>query len=62
MDKLRIGMIGVRGRGGIARHWQASKRAVVVAGADVNEDHLQAFREEINPDAFITTDYREMLE
>lgn len=62
MEKLRIGVIGVRGRGGIARHWHDSGRAVVVAGADVNERNLDLFRKDINPDAFITTDYRVMLE
>ncbi|MGI6609000.1 MAG: Gfo/Idh/MocA family protein [Limnochordia bacterium] len=62
MDKLRIGMIGVRGRGAIARHWQASKRATVVAGADVSEANLKAFLDDINADAFVTTDYRQMLE
>lgn len=62
MDKLRIGVIGVGGRGGIARHWQSSKRATVVAGADVSEAQLQQFLKNINPDAFVTTDYRRMLE
>ncbi|HHW09944.1 MAG TPA: Gfo/Idh/MocA family oxidoreductase [Firmicutes bacterium] len=61
MDKLRIGVIGVGGRGRIARHWQNSDRAEVVAGADVSQEQLQAFQRDINPQAFITTDYRELL-
>lgn len=62
MDKVRIGVIGVQGRGRIAAHWQKSGRAEVVAGADINEAHLKAFQEQINPDASVTTDYRRLLE
>lgn len=63
MEKLRIGMIGVSGRGRLARHWhQPQGRSVVVAGADVNERFLNTFREEINSEAFVTTDYRRLLE
>lgn len=64
MDQVRIGVIGVSGRGRIAWHWQNDpyKRAVVVAGADIHEQRLAEFREQINPSAFITTDYRRLLE
>ncbi|MGQ9632301.1 MAG: Gfo/Idh/MocA family protein [bacterium] len=63
MDKLRIGMIGVSGRGGLAIHWHRPEgRSIVVAGADVNERYLDAFKARINPKAFVTTDYRRMLE
>lgn len=61
MNKLRIGVIGVWGRGAIARHWQNSGRAEVVAGADIDERHLDLFKKEISPNAFITKDYRELL-
>jgi len=62
MDKLRIGSIGVCGRGALADLWQKSGRAVIVAGADVNENHLADFRKRIGDDVFTTTDYRELLE
>jgi len=64
MKPIRIGVIGVSGRGGIARHWQEDPqgRAVVVAGADINEAHLADFRQRLNPNAFVTTDYRRLLE
>lgn len=62
MDKLRIGVIGVWGRGAIARHWQESGRAEVVAGADISDANLARFQNEINPKAYITKDYRELLD
>lgn len=62
VDKVRIGLIGVWGRGRMARHWHESDRAEVVAGADINEAYLAKFRETLNPDAFVTTDYRRLLE
>ncbi|HOJ21910.1 MAG TPA: Gfo/Idh/MocA family oxidoreductase [Armatimonadota bacterium] len=65
MDKLRIGSIGVSGRGALARHWHQpgpKGRSLVVAGADTNEQFLANFKEKVNPDAFVTTDYRKLLE
>ena len=62
MEQLRMGVIGVGGRGVIAAHWhQAKGRAVVVAGADVSKDALEKFKTGINPQAFTTQDYRELL-
>jgi predicted dehydrogenase len=63
VDKLRIGMIGVSGRGGLWRHWhQPEGRSVVVGGADVNEQFLKDFASANGGDPFITTDYRRLLE
>ncbi|MGC9523289.1 MAG: Gfo/Idh/MocA family protein [Anaerolineae bacterium] len=60
--QLRIGMIGVAGRGGLWRYWhQPEGRSIVVAGADTSEAHLAAFREKHGGSPLITTDYREML-
>lgn len=63
MNKLRIGMIGVGGRGGLWRHWHKPDggRSVVVAGADASEAALARFREEHGGDPFITTDYAALL-
>ena len=59
---LRIGMIGVTGRGGLWRHWhQPAGRSVVVAGADINAEKLDSFRGEHGGELFTTTDYRELL-
>lgn len=62
MDKLRIGVIGASGRGGLAKNWNDNARAVVVAGADVRQVALDGFRESFGEDVFTTLDYREMLE
>ncbi|CDN42261.1 MULTISPECIES: Gfo/Idh/MocA family protein [unclassified Paenibacillus] len=62
MKQVRIGMIGVGGRGYLAGCWhQPDGRSVVTAGADISMERLEEFRSKINPDAFVTTDYREML-
>jgi predicted dehydrogenase len=60
--QLRIGMIGVAGRGRLWRHWESRQgRSVVVAGADVNPDHREAFRREHGGNPFIADDFRELL-
>ncbi len=61
--QLRIGIIGVTGRGRLWRHWNAPEsRSVVVGGADVNPDKLALFQREHGGDPFVTTDYRELLD
>lgn len=62
MDKLRIGVIGVCGRGALANQWRDSDRAEVVAGADVNPANLADFKERMGEDVFITEDYRRLVE
>jgi predicted dehydrogenase len=62
MEQIRIGVIGVTGRGGIARHWhQPEGRSVVAAGADISPEALEIFREKVNKEAFVTQDYRKLL-
>ena len=64
MDKLRVGVIGVAGRGGLARQWHQPDdggRSVLVAGADINEGFLGKFASDIDG-AFVTTDYRRLLD
>lgn len=64
MEKLRIGVIGVAGRGGLARQWHqpgAGGRSVLVAGADVHEGHLERFAADLEG-AFVTTEYRRLVE
>ncbi|OBY80124.1 oxidoreductase [Paenibacillus sp. KS1] len=60
--QVRIGMIGARGRGTIAKYWhQPEGRSIVVGAADIYPERLQEFKDDVNPDAFVTTDYRELL-
>lgn len=62
-DKVRIGVIGVTGRGSIAKYLHnPDGNSEVVAGADINPDCLKEFKQNINSDAFVTTDYRELLD
>jgi predicted dehydrogenase len=62
MDKLRIGVIGVCGRGSLANNWKDSSRAEVVAGVDVKEENLADFKSRFGDSVFTTLDYREMLD
>jgi predicted dehydrogenase len=60
--QLRIGMIGVSGRGGLWRHWhQPAGRSVIAGGADVSAEALEQFRTEHGGQPFVTNDYRELL-
>ena len=62
-DQLRIGMIGVAGRGGLWRHWHSpSGRSLIVGGADINPNHLSAFTSNHGGALFTTTDYRRLLD
>ena len=62
MDKLRIGVIGVCGRGSLANQWRDSERARVVAGMDVSEDKLGDFKSRMGDSVFTTLDHRELLD
>ncbi|MGI6367920.1 MAG: Gfo/Idh/MocA family protein [Anaerolineae bacterium] len=62
-EQLRIGMIGVTGRGRLWRHWHDPQgRSRVVGGADIDPARLKSFYEEHGGDPFVTTDYRRLLE
>ncbi|NIA14653.1 MAG: Gfo/Idh/MocA family oxidoreductase [Nitrospiraceae bacterium] len=61
-SELRIGVIGVGGRGAVARHAHNPQDNVrLVAGADIREEPLSAFVASYGPDVFTTDDYREIL-
>lgn len=63
MDEVRIGIIGVSGRGGIANHWhQPNGKSTIVAGADINEKSLLDFKNKMGELVFVSTDYRKLLE
>ncbi len=55
MSKVRIGIIGAAGRGGIAKHWHdPDGRSVVVGAADISAGALDAFRANVNEEGFVT--------
>jgi len=61
--ELRIGVIGAGGRGGLARHAHKPEEGVrLTAGADIDEKALKNFQETYGADAFVTKDYRKLLE
>ena len=61
-DQIRMGVIGVSGRGGICKHWHdPSGRSVVVAGMDVSPEALDQFKHNVNADAATTASCDELL-
>lgn len=62
MKELKIGVIGTAGRGVLAdlAH-DPAKGNRIVAGADIVDKALDAFKERIAKDVFATNDYRELL-
>ncbi|WP_217704905.1 Gfo/Idh/MocA family protein [Victivallis sp. Marseille-Q1083] len=56
---LRIGLIGVGGRGYLADY--IGTKARIVAGADLSPECLAKFREKFGANIFTTLDYRELL-
>ncbi len=62
MKELKIGIIGVGGRGRFARSAHKPEEGCrIVAGADTNEKALKEFKECIGEDIFVTEDYKELL-
>lgn len=62
MKQIRIGVVGVRGRGAMAKNLHCENgRSAVIAGADVSREALEQFKSDVNPKAFVTQNYDEML-
>jgi len=61
VEKMRLGMIGTGGRGTMYRLWKDNDRVEVVAGADINPAARDRFAADL-PKAFVTDDYRRVLE
>ncbi|MEK6647036.1 MAG: Gfo/Idh/MocA family oxidoreductase [Candidatus Firestonebacteria bacterium] len=60
--QVKIGVIGVTGRGKLAEHWHKPQgESVVVAGMDTNEDALIQFKKSIGSDVFVTQDIKEFF-
>jgi predicted dehydrogenase len=63
MKQVRIALIGAGLRSGIAKYWhKPDGDSIVVAAADISYSKLKEFQEKINPEAFITQDYKELLQ
>lgn len=61
-SELRIGVIGVGGRGALASYAHKPEDGVrLVAAADLDKNVLEQFKARYGPDVFVTTDYRELL-
>jgi predicted dehydrogenase len=62
MKEIKIGVIGVGGRGGIARNAHLPEAGFrIVAGVDVNDEHLKNLKEFAGDSVFVTKDYRKLL-
>ncbi len=62
MSKVRIGVIGAAGRGGMAKHWHNPQgRSVVIGAADVSAVALDWFQKNVNEKGFVTKNHRELL-
>jgi predicted dehydrogenase len=62
MKELKIGVIGVGGRGRLADQAHCPEEGFrIVAGADVSTKALEDFKERIGEDVFVTEDYKELL-
>lgn len=60
--ELKIGVIGAGGRGRLAQLAHKPEQGIeLVAGVDTNKEVLRDFKEKF-PEAFVSTDYRELLD
>ncbi len=63
MNDLRIGVIGAGGRGALAHYAHKPEDGVrLVAGCDIRKEPLDEFRARYGTDAFVTDDYRRLLD
>lgn len=63
MTQLRIGVIGTGLRSSIAKYWHnPDGNSVIIGAADVSLKALEKFKDEIDKEIFVTTDYKELLE
>ncbi len=63
MDELRLGVIGVGGRGALALHaHKPEKKTRIVAGTDISGSAIAKFKERLGDGVATYKDYRKMLE
>ena len=63
MEKVRIGVIGVLGRGLLAKHWRNKEndRSEVTAGYDANSAYKKEFYEMYGPDKYFADSVEDLL-
>lgn len=62
MKQLKMGVIGLGGRSSIVENWhKPDEDSIVVGAADISEEKLERFKTNINPEAFVTTNYKTLL-
>lgn len=62
-SQIRIGVIGVSGRGGLVSHMHHPEgRSLVVGGADIHAKFFADFRKRFGEAVFVTEDYRKLVE
>ncbi|MFZ2654498.1 MAG: Gfo/Idh/MocA family oxidoreductase [Victivallales bacterium] len=62
MKEIKIGVIGVGGRGTLARCAHLpGEGSRIVAGVDVNDENLKNFKEFAGDDVFVSKDYKKLL-
>jgi len=60
--QLRLGIIGIAGRGRMHMFWhKPNGRSIVAGAADIRQENLDEFKHDVNKDAFVTLDYHELL-
>lgn len=61
-NQIRIGIVGLTGRGIIARHFhKPAGKSVVTAGMDTSDKAFAIFKREINKDAYLTKNIDDLL-
>ncbi len=62
MNVMKIGVIGVGGRGQLAKYAHLPEEGFkLVAGADINDESLDTFKKFAGDDAFVTKDFKKLL-
>ena len=61
MKEVNLGIIGLNGRGRICDYWRELPGVNIAAGADISQDSIDKFLAAVNPNAFITKDYHDLL-
>ncbi len=60
--QVRVGIIGLTGRGLMAKNWHHPEGdSIIVAGMDINDETLPAFKKSLASDVFVTKDLKEFL-
>ena len=62
MKEIRIGVIGTGGRGNLVKYaHNPAQKIRVLAGCDIDDEALRAFRQRYGQETGVYSDYRELL-